>query len=165
MHLNLSLAAPSSARSSSCGGSIVALNLVEDIYAEKSAGKPEARRDEREGFSGLPLVAYASTVQPIPVERRAAVDPMNPVDEGSEGTKPCKARNEVDWVVHKAGGEGKEPYQAEKDRPGSDDFRVDLTTKWTSVLLMVHMKKMTDYAENNCGRDELREAEDEGEKS
>jgi hypothetical protein len=51
--------------------------------------------------------------------------------------------------VHEAGGEGKKPNQAEDNGPGCDDFGVDFATKWTCVLLMVNVKEMTDYAEND----------------
>jgi len=138
---------------------------VEDVHAEKSASEPEASRDERESFSRLPLVADASTIKAIPVERRAAVNLVDPVDKGTEGSEPGEAGDEVDRVVHEAGGEGKKPYQTEDNGPGRDDFGVDFATKWASVLHMVNVKEMTDYAENDCARNELRKAKDEGKKS
>jgi hypothetical protein len=81
-------------RSVSCGD-VVTLDLVEDVDAlymvseyhqtdltintyEKSASEPQASRDEGESFSRLPLVADAPTVKTIPMERRAAVNPMDP---------------------------------------------------------------------------------------
>jgi len=101
-------------------------------------------------------------IEATPLERITAVNFMDPVDERAESTEPRKARDEVDWVVHEAGGEGKKPDQAEEDGPDGDDFSVDFAAERPSVFLVVNMKKVGDNAENDCGADELRKAEDEG---
>jgi len=98
----LRLASPSAAS----GGSIsrsngVTLNLVEDIDAKESTGKPKAGREERESLRGLPLMADAAAVDTVPLECRAAVDLVDPVDKGTECSKPSETRDEVNWVVHK----------------------------------------------------------------
>jgi len=160
--LDLRLAAPSSAACCSVSrGNGVALNFVEDINAEQSAGKPEASREEGESLSSLPLVANTSTIETTPLERRAAVDLVDPVDEGTKSSEPSEARDKINWVVHEAGGEGKEPDQAENDGPGGDDFGVDFAAERSCVVTMVNMKKVADDAKNDCGADKLRKSEDE----
>jgi len=101
-------------------------------------------------------------IEAAPLERIAAVDFVNPVDKRTKGPKPCKAREEIDWVVHEAAGEGKKPNYAEDDRPGGDDFSVDLAAERASMLLVMNVKEVTSNTEDDCGADELRKAEDEG---
>jgi len=162
IYLDLRLAAPSAAACGSVSrGNGVALDFVEDIDAKQSAGKPETSREEGESLGSLPLVADTSAIETTPLERRAAVDLVDPVDERAKSGEPSEARDEVDRVMHEAGCEGEEPYQAENDGPGGDDFRVDFAAERSCVVTMVNMKKVADNSENDCGADELRKSKDE----
>ena len=56
------------------------------------------------------------------MERTAAADLVDPVDEDTEGGKPSEAEDEVERVVQEVPGEWQEPDQAEESRDGGDNL-------------------------------------------
>jgi hypothetical protein len=72
-----------------------------------------------------------------------------PVYKGTKCSKPRKARDEVNWVVHEAGGEGKEPYQAEDEGPGGDDLSVDLPSQRAYLITMMDVEKVAHDSKND----------------
>ena len=72
---------------------------MEDVDTQESAGKPKAGRDEAEGLSGLPPPTVCATCETTPLERTAAVDLLNPVDERTERCKPGDAEKEIERIM------------------------------------------------------------------
>jgi hypothetical protein len=129
---------------------------VEDVDAQESAGEPKAGRDEAEGLSSLPLPTVAATCETAPVERAAAVDLVNPVDERAKRGKPGETKKEVERIMEEVEGEWQKPDQAEEGRDSSDNLSVDFASERTIVtIVMVLVDEVADDAEHNNSTNQL----------
>ena len=124
--------------------------------AQESAGEPNAGRDEAEGLSGLPLPTVAAICETTPVERAAAVDLVNPVDERTKRGKPGATKKEVERIMQEVVGEWQKPDQAEEGRNGSDNFGVDFAGDGTLVAIVtVVVDEVADDSEHNNSTNKL----------
>lgn len=129
---------------------------MEDVDAQESAGEPKASGDEAEGLGGLPLAAVAAIGKTTPLERTAAADLVDPVDECTERGEPCEAEEEVERIMEEVEGERQKPDKAEEGRDSSDNFSVDFAADGALVAIaMVLRDEVTDGAEYNDGTNKL----------